>query len=244
MSAMLLFLAVIAAVIGWWLSGQGLMTKPWLQVGLEVGHAAGRERGRSDLDEEQRWTTQKLGLLVFLAVVGALFTLFVSAYLMRVSTQDWWTTPVPRLLYVNTGVLAASSLCLHWAKSEAVRGRRDALRTALLSGIATALAFVTGQVFAWRQLVAGGYTLTDDAAASFFYLITGLHGLHILGGMIALTGTARLASTEPDVSTRLLSRVGLCAIYWHFMLAVWLVLLALFAGWAGNLVDFCRQLIT
>ena len=240
MSAMLLFLCVIAAIAIWWSAGQGLMSKPWLEVGVA---AAGRPQDGRDPDRP-KLPAQKIGLGVFLVVVGALFTLFISAYLMRVSTQDWWATPVPRLLYVNTGILFASSLCLHWAKVEAVRGRRDQLRTAMLAGLASALAFVTGQVFAWRQLAAAGYTLTDDASTSFFYVITGMHGLHILGGMVALVRTARLVRAEPVVSPRLRLSVELCATYWHFMLAVWLVLLALFAGWAGSFIAFCRQLIT
>lgn len=239
MSAMILFLVVIAAIIAWWLAGQGLMAKPWLEVGSIGPASAGDHHPGSP-----RLPAQKIGLGVFLAVVGALFTLFVSAYLMRVSTQDWWTTPVPRLLYVNTGILFASSLCLHWAATQAARGRLEGLRTALLAGLATALAFVTGQVFAWRQLVAAGYTLSDDAAASFFYVISGLHGLHILGGMVALARAVRFAGREQAVSPRLRLGVELCAVYWHFMLAVWLVLLALFAGWAGSVVEFCRQLIT
>ncbi|NVP53817.1 cytochrome c oxidase subunit 3 [Mycoplana rhizolycopersici] len=239
MSAMILFLVVIAAIIAWWLAGQGLMAKPWLEVGSIGAASAGDHHAGSP-----RLPAQKIGLGVFLAVVGALFTLFVSAYLMRVSTQDWWTTPVPRLLYVNTGILFASSLCLQRAATQAARGRLEGLRTALLAGLATALAFVTGQVFAWRQLVAAGYTLSDDAAASFFYVISGLHGLHILGGMVALARAVRFAGREQAVSPRLRLGVELCAVYWHFMLAVWLVLLALFAGWAGSVVEFCRQLIT
>ncbi len=238
MSAMLLFLCVIAAIAIWWSAGQGLLSKPWLEVGIASGPRDGHDADRPKLP------AQKVGLGVFLAVVGALFTLFISAYLMRVNTQDWWATPVPRLLYVNTAILFASSLCLHWAKVEAVRGRREQLRTAMLAGLMTALAFVTGQVLAWRQLVAAGYLLADDAATSFFYVITGMHGLHILGGMVALARAARLVQTEAIVTPRLRLSVELCATYLHFMLAVWLVLLALFAGWAGSFIAFCRQLIT
>ena len=109
MSAMLLFLCVIAAIAIWWSVGQGLMSKPWLEVGVA---AAGRPQDGVDPDRP-KLPAQKIGLGVFLVVVGALFTLFISAYLMRVNTQDWWATPVPRLLYVNTGILFASSLCLH-----------------------------------------------------------------------------------------------------------------------------------
>ena len=148
MNAILVFLAVIAAIAIWWLVRHGIMSKPWLVVGNAVDGD-----GDSDRFQQPAMSPEKVGLGVFLAVVGSLFTLFVSAYLMRVDTRDWWGLPVPRLLYVNTAVLFLSSLCLHWAKSEVSSGRREGLRTALLATFVTAFAFITGQVFAWQQLV-------------------------------------------------------------------------------------------
>ncbi len=136
----------------------------------------------------------KIGLRVFLAVVGALFALLISAYFMRMTAADWWATPVPRLLWVNTAVLALSSAAVEWAKFEARRGRSDVMRVALVMGLATAVLFLAGQVMAWRELVAAGYVLADNPANSFFYMLTGLHGLHILGGLAVLgrTTSARL----------------------------------------------------
>jgi cytochrome c oxidase subunit 3 len=236
MSAILIFMAGIAAVVGWWMSGQRLMSKPWLEVG-RAGDAMGRQG--SPLP------AAKIGLGIFLAVVGALFSLLVSAYLVRMAGTDWWSPPVPPLLWVNTAMLIASCAAMQWATVEARRDGVEPMRIALDAALATAVLFLVGQVVAWRQLAAAGYVLADNPANSFFYLLTGLHGLHILGGL-AVLGRTRVRAFAARRSSQAALRLSteLCATYWHFMLVVWLVLLALFTGWANDLVDLCRQLVS
>lgn len=234
MSAILIFMAGIAGIIAWWMARQRLTSKPWLETSL-AGNAPDM-RGSSA-------TTAKVGLGIFLAVVGALFALLISAYLTRLSGSDWWSIPIPRLLWVNTAALAASSVALQWAKTEARLDRSEMLNTALAVAFALAVLFLAGQVLAWRQLVAAGYVLADNPSNSFFYMITGLHGLHILGGLFVLGRTTIHAWTS-TLSARIRLSVDLCAIYWHFMLVVWLILFALFAGWANSFVDLCRQLVS
>ncbi|MGR9172277.1 cytochrome c oxidase subunit 3 [Rhizobium sp. KDH_Rht_773_N] len=238
MNVTLIFLAAIGAIIVWWLSGQRLTSKPWLETGslqLPAHDDAGRHR--------QPVPAVKIGLFVFLGVVGALFSLGVSAYFMRMGSADWWGMPVPRLLWVNTAALALSSAALQWARHEARNGRMESLRPALVTALALAAFFLAGQLQAWRELVAAGYVLADNPANSFFYMLTGLHGLHILGGLGVLAHTT-VRSFSPDApSERLRLSVELSAIYSHFMLAVWLLLFALFAGWANDFVDLCRTLL-
>ncbi|NEJ72595.1 cytochrome-c oxidase [Rhizobium phaseoli] len=236
MNVILVFLAAIGAIIFWWLSGQRLTSKPWLETGsmqLPDHHSADR----------QPVPAVKIGLFVFLGVVGALFSLAVSAYFIRMASADWWGMPVPRLLWVNTAALALSSAALQWAKREARHGRMEALRPALVTGLALAVFFLVGQIQAWRELTAAGYVLADNPANSFFYMLTGLHGLHILGGLAVLTHTTVKAFATDVAPERLRLSVDLSAIYSHFMLAVWLLLFALFAGWANDFVDLCRTLL-
>lgn len=235
MSVMLIFLAVIAAIVLWWMAQNRLTSKPW----LEVGPAPGGFHDRHPSIEPA-----KIGLGIFLAVVGGLFALLISAYFMRMTATDWWATPIPRLLWINTAMLALSSAMMEWAKAEARRGRDDILRLALLAGLLTAVLFLVGQIMAWRELNAAGYVLADNPANSFFYMLTGLHGLHILGGLAVLGRTTVRAFSGSVSFKRLRLSLDLCAVYWHFMLAVWLVLFALFAGWANDFVDLCRQLIS
>lgn len=234
MSVMLIFLAGIAAVVIWWMSRQRLTSRPWLEVG-HLEHPAAGERAPIE--------PAKIGLWVFLAVVGSLFSLFISAYLMRVGEGEWWSTPLPRQLWLNTAVLILSSIALEWARSAALSGRGNAMRIALVTAFALAVLFLAGQVLAWRELTADGYGLAGNPASSFFYVITGMHGFHIAGGLLALGRTMVNARSGPVTSGMRLG-VELCASYWHFMLVVWLILLALFAGWARDFIEICGQFLS
>ena len=234
MSAIILFMAGIAAIAGWWLSQQRLASKPWLEEGVLVDF-----RG----DNASSLPPAKIGLGVFLAVVGSLFALFISAYSMRMSMVDWRALPVPKLLWFNTGVLITSSIALQWAYMAARRNDMDGVIIGLLAGAASAVIFLVGQLLAWQQLKVAGYFVASNPANSFFYLITAVHGLHLMGGLVALgRTTAKVWRGAKMIQVRL--SVELCAIYWHFLLLVWLVLLGLLTGWTDNFVDICRQLLS
>jgi hypothetical protein len=102
---------------------------------------------------------------------------------MRASLGDWQAVRTPGILWVNTGVLALSSLALETARLAARRGDMAGVRAGVLAGGATAMLFLVGQLIAWRQLNAEGYYLAANPANAFFYLITALHGVHVLGGL-------------------------------------------------------------
>jgi cytochrome c oxidase subunit III len=234
MSVILVFLLVIAGIAGWWLSQQRLMSKPWLEQG-SVAAYPGTESGMMP--------TAKIGLGIFLAVVGCLFALFASAYFMRMELTDWQAVPVPRVLWFNTGVLVLSSVALHLAVVAVRRDQMDTTRLALVTGGLTALAFLIGQLMAWRELAASGYLLDANPANSFFYLLTAMHGLHIVGGLVALGRTTAKAWIGVP-RDRLRLSVELCAMYWHFLLFIWLAVFVLLTGWATDFIDICRQLLT
>jgi cytochrome c oxidase subunit 3 len=161
----------------------------------------------------------RIGLIVFMAVATTLFSLLLFAYAMRMREPDWQPIPHPALLWWNTGALVLASIAMQ-------RARQITLHRAawLVSGGVLAAVFVIGQLAAWRMLSAAGQTVTVNPSNSFLYLLTGLHGLHVLGGLVAWAVTiARLRRGDPFRAQR---AIALCAIYWHFLLAVWLVLLA------------------
>jgi cytochrome c oxidase subunit 3 len=233
-SAIVLFMAVIAVIAGWWLSQQRLMAKPWLEEG-PVSDFPGTD--------SMSFPAAKIGLGVFLAVAGSLFALFISAYSMRMGMVDWRTMPVPKLLWFNTGVLVLSSIALQWAYFAARRDDMDGVIIGLLAGGASAVMFLVGQLLAWHQLREAGYFVASNPANSFFYLITAVHGLHLAGGLVALGRT--IAKVWHGVEmVRLRLSVELCTIYWHFLLLVWLVVLGLLTGWTDDFVDICRQLLS
>lgn len=231
---MLVFLAVLATIAAWWLVQQGLTAKPWLQEGVPLGYAG--PRGIST-------PPAKLGLALFLIVAGALFILLVSSYFMRKGLPDWRPLPMPPLLFVTTGLLAASSIFLGLAWRAVDRGSDDEAKLALLAGGAAAIAFVAGQMAAWRQMLDSGFTLAGNPSNTFFYLLTGMHALHVLGGLAALAWTVETIRKARDL-TGARARIELCAIYWDFLLVVWLVLLALLTGFADGLGEICGRLLS
>ncbi|MGY8631111.1 cytochrome c oxidase subunit 3 [Bradyrhizobium sp. 14AA] len=234
MSAVILFLAVLAVIAGWWLSQQRLTAKPWLEEG-PIGDFPG--------GDAMTWPAAKVGLGVFLAVASTLFVLFISAYSMRMDVADWRALPVPRLLWFNTGVLVLSSVALQWSYVAARRDDAEGVMIGLLAGGAAAVIFLGGQLLAWQQLGAAGYFVASNPANSFFYLLTAVHGLHLTGGLVALGRTSTKMWRGAAIADMRLS-VELCAIYWHFLLLVWLVLLGLLTGWTDDFVNICRRLLS
>jgi cytochrome c oxidase subunit 3 len=135
-----------------------------------------------------------------------------------------------------------SSVALQWAHVAARRNDMDRVIVGLCAGGASAVTFLIGQLLAWQQLSVAGYFVTSNPANSFFYLITATHGLHLMGGLVALGRTTAKVWYGAEMTQVRLS-VELCAIYWHFLLLVWLVLLGLLTGWTDDFVDICRRLL-
>lgn len=234
MPASVIFVTVVIAVIGWWLLQQRLTAKPWLEEGV-----IGQYDGTGALAAP----AAKVALGVLIAVIGSLFALLVSAYFMRSGYPDWRPIIVPHLLWFNTGALVLTSVTLYGAQRAVERRRLDHVKARLALAGLFGLTFVAGQLLAWRQLVAAGNFIASNPADSFFYLLTGMHGLHVLGGLVALAWTADRAWRRfaPD---KLRLNVELSAIYWHAMLVIWLVLFSLVTGLADDFGTICRQLLT
>ena len=208
-----------------------LMVKPWVP-------AEGLVENLRDRDTSTR-AAKKLALRVFLAVVAVLFFLLITAYGTRMAYEDWRPAPQLRLLWANTFVLILSSVALQWAQYSVRRGQMDAMRVGLLAAGAFTVVFLFGQVLAWRQLGTMVYFEVTNPAIAFFYLITGLHGLHLLGGLVAWGRTVAKVWGDFDVAKTRQS-VELCTLYWHFLLLVWLVLFGLL--FTGNNLDILLKL--
>lgn len=217
MGVTILFFAGLAVIAVWWLSTQRLTSKPWMEQGL-AGEFSAMGVSTAPL--------AKVGLIVLLVAIGSLFALFISAYVMRMQLADWRPVPKPTLLWVNTGILMLNSAALHWARVKAGQDSIGYVRTLLLIAGAAALVFVAGQLLAWQYLVQAGYFLTSNPASSFFYLITALHGLHVLGGVVALGRNGARAWQARDLASLRLG-IDLCSLYWDFLLLMWLVLFGL-----------------
>ena len=172
----------------------------------------------------------QLALWFFLATVVMLFAAFSSAYLIRRASADWLPVALPGILWATTAVLALSSVTLELGR------RASAHRAAVRWVMATALlgaTFVAGQLFAWRQLAATGVYLPTNPHSSFFYILTGLHALHLAGGVWFVAWVVLRLTRQDHAGSALADRrryLGLCATYWHFLGAVWVYLFAVLAA--------------
>jgi cytochrome c oxidase subunit 3 len=213
----LVFLALIMATVIGWLLRQSLNTQPW-----DANDPVENQPGRGVI----RAGPQKIALLSFIAVVTSLFALFMSAYLMRMKLGDWRPLAEPNLLWLNTSVLVLASVAFQWTRGAATRGQLLTVKVGLVAGGVCTTLFLFGQLVAWQQLNAAGFFMTGNPANSFFYLLTALHGLHLLGGMWVWGRTTTRVLNGADVGSVRLS-VELCTVYWHYLLLVWFVLFAL-----------------
>jgi cytochrome c oxidase subunit 3 len=176
------------------------------------------------------------GVWLAIGTICMSFAALTSAMVVRQgAAPDWRHFQLPQLLYLNTLVLLASSGTLEWSRRRisATPGGVAGFLVPLagLSGLyltlSLGLLFVAGQVLAWRQLAAQGLFLATAPSSAFFYVFTALHGLHVVGGLVALVYVLRRLRRIAGPVPRMALRAA--ALYWHFMGALWLYLLVILA---------------
>ena len=172
-------------------------------------------------------TASRSGIWVGLFTITMSFAAFTSALFVREGAGDWQHLIVPNILYLNTVAILLSSACLYMANEAISTVAPDAreLRRGkqwLMGTMALGLVFVAGQYEAWRQLAGQGLYLATNPNSSFFYVLTGVHALHVLGGLAALTYVIARVATGRGLRR---TTMGNVAIYWHFMGVLWVYLL-------------------
>jgi cytochrome c oxidase subunit III len=181
------------------------------------------------------------GMLMAVSAIGMSFAAFTSAMIVRQdSSTDWRYFQLPHVLYFNTLILLTSSITLELSRqriaaiSDPAQHASASPKTLLANGIywlyvtaALGLAFVLGQILAWRNLAAQGIFLATNPSSSFFYLFTTSHGLHLLGGIGGLFYVLRKLVRSGGAAET--SGLSAFSIYWHFMDLLWVYLLLLLA---------------
>ena len=174
----------------------------------------------------------RTGIWVALAAIAMTFAALTSALIVRRgSGNDWSPIALPPLLYFNTVLLVFSSMTLELARRKVaafIRHQGTTREQALAwlgATLVLGLAFVGGQYIAWLQLRSAGLFLATNPNSSFFYVLTALHALHVLGGLVGLSRVIRqFAATVPILRK---STLDATSYYWHFMGALWIYLLAI-----------------
>ena len=212
------YTALATGIIVWLILVRKLSAKSW-----EPQPAAASEA------EVPRWPPARVGLWVFLAVITSLFGLFLSAYYMRLTghhgsgpATDWAALSEPPVLWLNTLLLIAASIAMQASKKAVRDGSVERSFSSLLVGGLLTLAFLGGQFYAWGQVRNTEFFTPANPALAFFYLLTAVHGVHLLGGLY-VWGRTLLRMRRKDVeSSSVQLSVELCSVYWHFLLFVWL----------------------
>jgi cytochrome c oxidase subunit 3 len=180
-------------------------------------------------------TRYRIGAWVLIASVVMLFTSLSSAYIVRsASSDDWHPIAMPRVLWLSTALILLSSITLEVSR-RSLKQLLDAAysKWLLLTGL-MGVGFLASQLFAWRQLVRQGVYLAGSPHSSFFYLLTAVHAVHLLGGILALTYLLIRTRKRRDTAAGESRRAGAAdavTIYWHFMDALWVYLFLLLFFW-------------
>jgi cytochrome c oxidase subunit III len=190
-------------------------------------------------DDGRRWPSPEVsrrafttGVQLGLAAIVMFFMSLTSAYIVRKGLgTDWQATQMPRVLWLNTLILLASSATIELARRRnaasplSAEAREERFSRWWTATIALGILFLVGQLFAWRQLSAAGLFLRTNPSSSFFYVLTAAHGLHLAGGIFALLYVAFRNWKRSRITQE--TAADLAALYWHFMDGLWLFLFAL-----------------
>lgn len=202
------------------------------------GGGGGDNGSDQDYLEDNTYPSNKFRILTWFLLLVVLMTFggLIGAYIV-VSTNgvlEWRPFALPVQIWISTALLLASSLTYHFANRSLNSGDQQKagkfyLATTVLGGM-----FIASQLFVWVALVRGGIYLQSNPYAGFFYILTAVHAIHILGGIIAL-GFIVLRTwhptTDPDELNRRRIYSGPIGWYWHFMDGLWIILLVLLGFW-------------
>ena len=192
-------------------------------AGGEGGGDDDRWRPRKRKPSPNRYFT---GIALGIVSILMFFMALASAFLVRKGTSgDWVPVHIPPLMWFNTALLLTSSGTLELARKRLARSDVSGFKFFWLTTTALGVLFLTGQVFACRLLVHQGIYLATNPASSFFYIFTGAHAVHLVGGVAALLYVA-VRNFDRALVTRVVG-AEVTSYYWHFLDALWIFLLVL-----------------
>ena len=208
------------------------------QSGLGGGHQGPGPNGKNPSNGNSAFSglqssanRYRLGIWVTMASIVMLFTSLSSAYIVRAaSSSDWQPLALPRILLLSTALILISSGTLEAARRKLRNIGSTGYRQWLLLTVMLGLGFLVSQLFAWRQLVRQGVYVASNPHSSFFYLLTALHGAHLLGGLAALAylSLRRRAPQENAAAvSQAQAKADAVTLYWHFMDFLWIYLFVL-----------------
>ncbi|HRH03369.1 MAG TPA: cytochrome c oxidase subunit 3 [Bacteroidia bacterium] len=176
--------------------------------------------------QEIRNKTAKPMLYVAIGSMVMLFGGLTSAYVVRHAEGNWLVFTMPQAFYFSTALMLLSSLTMNFALMAAKKNNFTQIKQALVATLVLGIGFMICQFMGWSQLSAQKVFFAgkdSNASGSFFYVLTGLHLAHLLGGMLYLLAVNIKALKNKYTAQNYLS-LQLCATYWHFLDGLWIYL--------------------
>jgi cytochrome c oxidase subunit 3 len=167
---------------------------------------------------------QKFGLWIFMATVLMLFGAFTSAYIVKRGDRGWTVIELPWHFYLNSGIIIVSSLFMLLSTRAAKQDKQEALKVLISITTLFGVAFLVGQFLAFGELGRmHQYFMGGPPSHSFIYILSGVHGAHVIGGVVFLLVTL-VSVFQGKVHSQSTTKIEMCATYWHFLGIVWLYL--------------------
>jgi cytochrome c oxidase subunit III len=202
------------------------------------GGGGGDRPDGEDLADDNLFIAAKSRILTGFLLIVVLMTFggLMAAYVVIATNNvaEWKPFALPVQVWISTFIIVASSVTYHLAKTSLDRDRQMAARKWLIATTVLGGTFISSQILAWVMLSARGLYVQSNPYAGFFYILTAVHAVHVIGGITAL-GTIMLRSwyptAVPDETERRRSLAQVVGWYWHFMGAIWMVLFVLLGFW-------------
>ena len=166
---------------------------------------------------------KKFALWLFMVTVVMLFAAWTSAYIVRQAEGNWLDHDLPEIFWLTSGIVVLSSITLQWAYFSAKKDNFVQLRLGMVLTVILGIAFLIGQWYSWIALVDRDVFFVGNPAGSFLYVLTGMHGLHLISGLIFLI-IVLISSFQFKVHSKAMVPMEMLTTYWHFLGGLWLYL--------------------
>ena len=170
---------------------------------------------------------KKFAMWLFMTTVMMLFASLTSAYIVRQAEGNWLYFELPTLFYYTSVIVLISSFTMQWAYFEAKKDNLARVRTLVLLTSILGVGFLVGQFLAWGELVRNSVYFVGNPSGSFLYVLTGLHGLHVVSAVVFLLIVLNSA-VRARINSKNMAQMEMCTTYWHFLGALWIYLFIFF----------------
>lgn len=166
---------------------------------------------------------KKFGLWLFMITVVMIFASLTSAYIVRQAEGNWVVFELPMEMWITSVIIAISSISMQMAYFAAKKDNLERVKLLVTITSILGVAFLIGQFFVWGALVDQNIFLVGNPSGSFLYILSGLHGLHLVSGIIFLI-IVLISTFKYRVHSKNLAQIQMCSTYWHFLGGLWIYL--------------------